>query len=60
MHPGPEVFAPCTAGTGLLLIVNAAILGNGRLVPMAVIAGVTLTMAGIIILTRDKVSREVQ
>ncbi|MDD4136702.1 MAG: hypothetical protein PHT99_02260 [Methanoregula sp.] len=54
MHPGLKVFAPCIAGTGLLLIANAAISGEGWLVPMAVIAGVALTVAGIIILISGK------
>jgi hypothetical protein len=34
--------------------VNAAISGKGWLVPMAVIVGAALTMAGIIILTSGK------
>ncbi len=51
MHPGLKVFAPCIAGTGLLLIANAAIPGGGGLVPIAMIAGAALTMAGIITLT---------
>ncbi len=50
MHPGLKVFAPCIAGTGLLLIASAAISGGGWLVPMTVIIGAALTMAGIIIL----------
>jgi len=54
MHPGLKVFAPCIAGTGLLLIANAAISGSGWMVPMAVIAGAALTVAGIIILTSGK------
>ncbi|MDD3136445.1 MAG: hypothetical protein PHF64_08080 [Methanoregula sp.] len=54
MHPGLKVFAPCIAGTGLLLVTNAAISRDGWLVPTAVIAGTALTMAGIIILTSDK------
>ena len=49
MHPGLKVFVPCIAGTGLLLIVNAAISGSGWLVPMAVIVGAALTVAGTII-----------
>jgi len=54
MYPGLKVFAPCIAGTGLLLIANAAISGEGWLVPMAVIVGAALMMAGIIILTSGK------
>jgi hypothetical protein len=54
MHPGLKVFAPCIAGTGLLLIANAAISGSGWLVPMAVIAVAALTMAGIIFLIAGK------
>jgi hypothetical protein len=54
MHPGLKMFAPCIAGTGLLLIVNAAISGSGWLVPMAVIVGAALTMPGIIIRTSGK------
>jgi hypothetical protein len=54
MHPGLKVFAPCIAGTGILLTANSVISGEGWLVPMAVIVGAALTMAGIIILTSGK------
>lgn len=54
MHPGLKVFAPGIAGTGLLLIANAAIKDEGWLVHTAVIAGTALTIAGIIILTSGK------
>lgn len=54
MHPGLKVFAPCIAGTGLLLIANAAISGSGWRVPMTMIVGAALTIAGIIILTSGK------
>jgi len=54
MHPGLKVFAPCIAGTGLLLIANAAISGEGWLIPMTMIVGAALTMAGTLILTSGK------
>ncbi len=54
MHPGLKVLAPCIADTGLLLIANAAISCKGGLVPMAVIMGAALTVAGILILTSGK------
>jgi len=59
MQPGLKVFALCIAGTGLLLIANAAISGEGWLVPMAVILGAALTMAGIIILMPARKHHEV-
>jgi hypothetical protein len=54
VHPGFKVFAPCIAGAGILLIVNAVISGTGWLVPTMVIIGAALTMAGIIILASGK------
>jgi hypothetical protein len=45
MHPGLKVFVPCIAGTGILLIANSAISGEGWLVPMAVIVGAALMIA---------------
>jgi hypothetical protein len=54
MYPGLKVFAPCIAGTGFLLIANAAITGDGWLVPVAVIVGAALTMSGILILSAGK------
>lgn len=49
MHPGLKIFAPCIAGAGILLVANAAISGEDWLVPMVVIVGAALTVAGTII-----------
>jgi hypothetical protein len=50
MRPKLIMAAPCVAGAGILLIVNAVISGSGWLVPTGVIAGAGCIMAGIVVL----------